>query len=53
MKLQENIKPKKQTKSKRIKLIISEAQFRVLSVHIPRKLSHYSAETEPPAVRLF
>jgi hypothetical protein len=31
MKLQEIIKPKKQTKSKRIKLIISEAQFRVLS----------------------
>ena len=22
-------------------------------MHIPRKLSHYSAETEPPAVRVF
>ena len=24
-----------------------------MRLHIPRKVSHYSAETEPPAVRVF
>ena len=31
MKLQELVKPKKTTKPKRLKILISEAQFRVLS----------------------
>ena len=31
MKLQELVKPKKTTKNKRLKILISEAQFRVLS----------------------
>ena len=31
MKLQELVKPKKPTKHKRLKILISEAQFRVLS----------------------
>ena len=31
MKLQELVKPKKPTKNKRLKILISEAQFRVLS----------------------
>jgi len=38
MKLQELVKPKKPTKPKRLKILISEAQFRVLSNSIHQNI---------------
>ena len=38
MKLQELVKPKKTTKPKRLKILISEAQFRVLSNSIHQNI---------------
>ena len=38
MKLQELVKPKEPTKSKRLKILISEAQFRVLSNSIHQNI---------------
>ena len=38
MKLQELVKPKKKTKPKRLKILISEAQFRVLSNSIHQNI---------------
>ena len=40
MKLQELVKPKKPTKPKRLKILISEAQFRVLSDSIHQNVLH-------------
>ena len=40
MKLQELVKPIKITKSKRLKILISEAQFRVLSDSIYQNVLH-------------